>query len=157
MALSRRNKEVYDPIRKKWVIATPEELVRQKILQLLTRELGYPPHAIAIEKKLSRLPRLRQATVPPRRLDVVCYETDTFRPLLLIECKGVPLREKMLAQVMGYNAFIKAPLICLANEGEFLLGWENPKRAMTLDRLPSYGELRHEIPGTAEARPAGIC
>ena len=152
MVSSPQNKKVYDPIRKKWVIATPEELVRQKILNLLMHELGYPPHSIAIEKKLSELPHLQQEEVPVRRLDILCYETETLRPLLLIECKVVPLQEKMLAQVMGYNAFIKAPLICLANDGEFLLGWEDPKRAMSLNRLPNYKELCDEISGMGETR-----
>jgi hypothetical protein len=145
MVSSTQNKKVYDPIRKKWVIATPEELARQKILYLLTHELGYPPHAIAIEKKLSELPHLQQIEVPTRRIDILCYETGILRPLLLIECKGMPLQQKMLAQLMGYNAFIKAPLICLANDGEFLLGWEDPKRAMPLDRLPNYKKLCDEI------------
>lgn len=156
MASSPQNKKVYDPIRKKWVIATPEELVRQKILNLLTSELGYPSHAIVVEKKLSELPHLQEEEVPVRRLDILCYETRAFRPLLLIECKGIPLQEKMLAQVMGYNAFIKAPLICLANDGEFLLGWEDPKRVMTLDRLPSYRKLCNETSGMGETRSSTI-
>ena len=126
------------------MIATPEELVRQKILMLLTGKLGYPSHTIAIEKKLSELPHLQEKEVPIRRLDILCYESETLRPLLLIECKGIPLQEKMLSQVMGYNAFIKAPLICLANDKEFLLGWEDPKQAMSLDQLPSYKKLCDE-------------
>ncbi len=144
MVSSPQSREVYDSIRKRWVSATPEELVRQKLLSLLVDKLGYPPHAIAIEKKLSELPHLKEIEVPSRRVDILCYESETLRPLLLIECKGVPLQEKMLSQVMGYNAFIGAPLICLANDGQFLLGWEDPKQAITLDRLPSYEKLRDE-------------
>lgn len=144
MQSSPLSKKVYDPIRKKWFAATPEEIVRQKILALLTGELGYPPHAIVIERELSGLPHLQESKVPHRRLDILCYELETLRPLLLIECKGVPLQEKMLTQLMGYNAFINAPLICLANDGEFLLGWEDPKKAVSLDRLPSYNKLCNE-------------
>ena len=136
-----QNKKVYDPIRKKWVIETPEEVVRQKIVNLLTDERGYPSYVIVIEKKISELPHLLERKVPRRRLDILCYEAKTLRPLLLIECKGVPLQEKMFTQVMGYNVFIKAPLICLVNGQECLLGWEYPKRAMILDRFPSYKEL----------------
>ncbi len=141
MVLSPHTKEVYDSIRKKWLTATPEELVRQKILFLLVDKLGYPPHAIAIEKKLSELPHFQEVDVPSRRLDILCYESETLRPLLLIECKGISLQEKMLSQVMGYNAFIGAPLICLANDEEFLLGWKDPKQTVCLDRLPSYKEI----------------
>jgi len=145
MQLSVPNKKVYDPIRKKWMIASPEEKVRQKILDLLINQLGYPSHGIAIEKNLSELPHLQEKKVPIRRLDILCYEGKTFAPLLLIECKAIPLQEKMLTQIMGYNAFIKAPLICLANEQTFLLGWENPKARMTFDRLPPYKKLCDEI------------
>ncbi|MDJ0652149.1 MAG: type I restriction enzyme HsdR N-terminal domain-containing protein [Simkaniaceae bacterium] len=152
MVSSTQNKKIYDPIRKKWVMAIPEELVRQKILHLLTHELGYPPQAIAIEKKLSELPHLQQIEVPIRRLDILCCETKTLCPLLLIECKRTPLQQKMFAQLMGYNAFIKAPLICLANDREFLLGWEGPKRAMSLDRLPNYKELCDETSRMGETK-----
>lgn len=144
MGSSLQNKKVYDSVRKKWLIATPEELVRQKILLYLIEELGYPAHAIAIEKKLSELPHLQDQKVPDRRLDILCYESGSYRPLLLIECKGVSLQEKMLSQVMGYNAFIGAPLICLANEGEFLLGWVDETRPLPFERLPTYQTLCDE-------------
>lgn len=144
MGSSLQNKKVYDPIRRRWLVATPEELVRQRILLHLTQELGYPPHAIAIEKKLSELPMLKHREVPDRRLDILCFESETLRPLLLIECKGVSLQDKMLSQVMGYNAFIGAPLICLANEREFLLGWDDETRPLPFERLPTYQTLCDE-------------
>lgn len=95
-----------------------------------------------IEKKLSEFPQLQMKGVPHRRLDILCLEGESLRPLLLIECKGIPLTEKMLAQVMGYNAFIGAPLICLADEEGFLLGWRDPKQAICQDRIPTYEELK---------------
>lgn len=147
MVSSPQNKRLYDPIRKKWVGATPEEFVRQKVLDFLTGALGYPSHGIVVEKNLSELPHLQGEEVPLRRMDILCYETKSIRPLLLIECKKDPLQDKMLAQVMGYNAFVKAPLVCLANDKEFLLGWEDPKRAMVFDQLPSYGKLCNEVFG----------
>lgn len=144
MESSLPSKKVYDSVRKKWLVATPEELVRQKLLYHLVEELGYPSHAIIIEKKLSELPHLNQQKVPDRRLDILCYESGSCRPLLLIECKGVPLQKKMFSQVMGYNAFIGAPLICLANEGEFLLGWNDETKPLPFERLPTYQALRNE-------------
>lgn len=123
--------QVFDPIRKKWVEATPEEIVRQKILNHLIG-LGYPPHTIVVEKGLPE-------GAPRRRLDILCLESKTLRPLLLIECKSIPLQEKMLAQIAGYNSFVGAPLICLANEGEFMLQWEKDERVV--EHLPTYQEL----------------
>jgi hypothetical protein len=144
MGSSPPNKRVFDRVRKKWLIATPEERVRQKILLHLTEELGYPSHAIVIEKKLSELPHLYGQKVPDRRLDILCFESVELRPLLLIECKSVSLQEKMLSQVMGYNAFIGAPLICLANEREFLLGWGCETRPLPFKGLPTYQTLCDE-------------
>lgn len=144
MGSSLQSKKVYDAVRKKWLVATPEELVRQKILRYLTEKMGYPSHAIVIEKKLSELPHLQDQNVPDRRLDILCYESRSYRPLLLIECKGIALQEKMLSQVMGYNAYIGAPLICLANEGEFLLGWSDETRPLPFEGLPTYQTLCDE-------------
>lgn len=141
MGSSLPNKKVYDPIRKKWCVATPEECVRQKILIYLIEFLGYPPHAMSIEKKLSELPMVQGEKIPERRVDILCCESTSCRPLLLIECKGVPLSKKMLAQVSGYNAFIGAPLICLANDQELILGWGGDIRETPFKILPTYQAL----------------
>jgi len=137
MVLSPPNKQVYDSIRKKWVEATPEEIVRQKLLSFMVEHLGYPKHAFAIEKKLSEV--VQNAQVPNRRLDILCFETKSLKPLLLIECKAVSIHKKMFAQVMGYNAFIGAPLICLANQESTFLRWKDQE--VSQEGLPIYSEL----------------
>ncbi|MGE0198236.1 MAG: type I restriction enzyme HsdR N-terminal domain-containing protein [Simkaniaceae bacterium] len=137
MALSPPSKQVYDRIRKKWVEATPEELVRQKLLTFMIEKLGYPKHSLSVEKKLSEV--ADGYRLPNRRLDILCFETQTLRPLLLIECKAVPIHKKMLAQVMGYNAYIGAPFICLANQDSIFLGWRDQDRIQ--EGLPTYSEL----------------
>jgi len=143
MVSSPQRRQIYDPIRKKWIDALPEEVVRQKILSHLVNQLGYPPHAVVVEKKLSELPLVLGEKVPSRRIDILCLESETFRPLLLIECKAVPLQEKMFAQALGYNAYIKAPLICLANDEEFLLRWENDSSIKERNQLPTYESLKN--------------
>lgn len=47
--------QVYDPIRKKYVRATPEEFVRQQTIQFLIDYLGVPQDRIIVERTLSRL------------------------------------------------------------------------------------------------------
>lgn len=137
MVLSPRSRQVYDPIRRKWVDATPEEEVRQRLLLLLVEHLGYPKHCIAVEKNISEV--VVDTPVPNRRLDILCFESQTLKPLLLIECKAVPIHRKMLSQVMGYNAYIGAPVICLANQETIILGWENQE--LEKEALPKYSEL----------------
>ena len=144
MGLSPQNKEIYDPVREKWVDALPEEIVRQRMIRFLVTELGYPAHAILIEKSLSERPCLSrcQGRLPQRRIDILCHEAKTFRPLLLIECKATQIESKMFAQLLGYNAFIKAPLICLASPSAFSLRWEIKRDDLQPHEMPSYEELR---------------
>ena len=128
MASSPLNKrrEIYDPIRQKWIVATPEEIVRQKCISYLIENCQFPSSLISIEKKLSELPHLneRKKDLPERRLDLLCFGPKLAFPLLLIECKAVPLQDKMLSQVWGYNAYIGAPFIALVNGHELRMGWE---------------------------------
>lgn len=116
--------ELFDPFRRKWVVASPEELVRQKCLRRLTESLGYPASLIAVEKSLKELV---QGPFPPlRRADILCF-TQSGSPLLLIECKAVALNEAMQRQLKGYNYYVKAPFIALVNEGvELFASFEGP-------------------------------
>ena len=137
MVLSRHNnQQIYDSIRKKWVEATPEEIVRQKLIACMTQNLGYPEDALAVEKSLAELTLV---PVPNRRIDILCFNTKILKPLLLIECKAVPIQKKMFSQVLGYNAFIKAPFICIANQDSVFLGRNDQE--IVQNGLPTYLDL----------------
>ena len=82
--------------------------------------------------------------MPLRRLDILCYQTETVRPLLLIECKGTLVQEGMFSQIMGYNALIQAPLVCLVGQTEWIFQWNDPKRSVTFKGLPTYQTLCDE-------------
>lgn len=117
-------------IRKQWVAALPEEHVRQRLIQHLINDLGFPRGGIAVEMPLVQMPHLqgRGLVVPDRRADIVCFSTDnnvrgTLVPLLMVECKAVPLTSKVLQQVTGYNHFVQATFIAVANAEELRTGW----------------------------------
>ena len=57
---------VFDPIRKKWLILSPEELVRQLLVIFLINEKGYNKNRIALEKALKVNGMLR-------RWDILIY------------------------------------------------------------------------------------
>ena len=100
----------------------PEELVRQNYIKKLLRQ-GFNPHLIIVEKKISQLPHLineDKRFFPNRRIDILCYRLDgaILRPHLLVECKAVKLNDSMRRQLMGYNYYIKAPLISLVSVEE---------------------------------------
>ncbi|NGX27599.1 MAG: hypothetical protein K940chlam6_01537, partial [Chlamydiae bacterium] len=58
MVLSKQKDSLYDPFRKLWVAALPEEVVRQKLLHVMITQLGFPKNFLVVEKQLSELPHL---------------------------------------------------------------------------------------------------
>lgn len=101
-------------IRKIPVASTPEEEVRQALLHHMVFVAGYPRELISVETSLSSLPN-RDLKVPDRRADILVYTPVSLKPLMLVECKAVPLNADALRQALGYNHFVGAPWIVLAN------------------------------------------
>ena len=67
---------VFDPIRKKWIILTPEEHVRQYMIGHFTEVLHYPPSLMAVEKTI-------QVGNLSKRFDIVVYSRD-HKPWMLV-------------------------------------------------------------------------
>lgn len=141
---------VYCPIRTAWVKSTPEEKVRQQLLFQMIR-LGYPANHITVERKIKELPHLGIASTsfPNRRIDILCYATGLhpdvpLYPLLLIECKAVPLTKAVMRQVAGYNFFVGALFYAVANEKSVSVNGKNQQEQIW-ERLPSYAELMVHI------------
>lgn len=157
MESSSPNKgELYDPFRKKWVAATPEEKVRQTLLQKMTLELSYPRELLTIEKALSEMPHLQggaYSAAPLRRADVLCFAKGihpehSLYPLLLIECKEcASLAEEAKQQVIGYNYFIKACFVAVAYPKGIQWGYYDSKLQSYSfsSSLPSYPRLMQAV------------
>jgi hypothetical protein len=139
--------QVFDRVRNLWVAATPEEIVRQKLLIQMIDHLDYPQNLLAVEKDLRQLPHLSlDPHLPDRRADILSFYKDasqSLSPLLLIECKEVELDQHALDQLLGYNYFVKAPFIAMANPNEVKFGfYESRSKAYEfLNGLPSYSQL----------------
>lgn len=149
---------IYCAVRKDFVADQPEERVRQALITKMTGELGFPKSTIGVEKALSQMPHITSVDVPLRRADIVCFakgihpEYDLY-PLLLIECKAVPLNAKVLQQVAGYNLYMKAPFVCVANLSEVKTGWLDRKSGnyQYIDTLPSYEKLLKAVVASGNA------
>lgn len=100
---------VWDQIRKKWLVLTPEEHVRQCLIQFLIEEKAVPSGLISLEKGL-KVDRRR------KRYDLLVYGRDGS-PLLACECKApyVPLDKHAALQLAVYNSEIKAPFLLWTN------------------------------------------
>ena len=147
---SQNKKRIYDPFRQMWVVATPEEIVRQKLLQKMMQELSYPKELISVERALSDLCIHKgNKKTPSRRVDIVCFARkgpSHFIPLVIIECKeSHSLAKEALSQVKGYNAFLGAPFIAVSSpEGETLAYYLEGKEHF-LPYLPPYPALLQAV------------
>lgn len=142
-----RNK-VYCFLRNKWVVALPEEVIRQQLMNLMVNQLGYPKGSLSIETDLREVPHLKASALalPERRADLIAYakgihpQWDLY-PLLLVECKAVALSKKSMIQLVGYNHVLKAAFIALTNGKEMQFGWSENGKYRFIDQLPSYESL----------------
>ncbi len=103
------NKEIiFDEVRKRWVKLTPEEWVRQNMIQFLLQTAKYPASLFSIEKEI-KLGDLR------KRCDIIVYKASL--PWMIIECKepNVPINEVTLQQILRYHLALPVPYLCLSN------------------------------------------
>lgn len=99
-------KSLYDPVRKLWVVATPEEVVRQTTLRWMIEQGGFDPRFLMVER-LVGFGISRQT----RRLDIAYAvpKSLTTQPsiYLIVECKahftGAKQLEEAKRQVLGYQ------------------------------------------------------
>ena len=123
---------IFDEVRKKNVILTPEEWVRQNFLHYLIYDLNYPRSKIAIEKEFKINDR-------KKRFDLLVFDENT-EPFLLLECKSQveELNEKVLKQCLNYNINFEVPYLVISN-GDYTFAWHLEKgSARLLNELPSY-------------------
>ena len=99
---------IFDNIRKKYLVLTPEEWVRQNFIEFLVQEKNYPKGLIEIEKGL-KLNELQ------KRVDVLVYKN--AQPLVLIECKApsVNINQDVFEQIGRYNSHFKVPYLIVTN------------------------------------------
>ncbi|HEY5236732.1 MAG TPA: type I restriction enzyme HsdR N-terminal domain-containing protein [Rhabdochlamydiaceae bacterium] len=144
-------KQVYDNIRQQWVAATPEEIVRQRWIQKMVQELGFPKELLVIERELKMLPHLQQHPypLPTRRVDVLSFgkgASEIF-PLLLIECKDEALSQQALDQALAYNTFVQAYYVAIVNQDQIRLKYNLACKKCEIEHLPSFKDLMEAVSG----------
>uniref|UniRef100_UPI00404953B4 type I restriction enzyme HsdR N-terminal domain-containing protein n=1 Tax=Flavobacterium sp. TaxID=239 RepID=UPI00404953B4 len=100
---------IFDEIRRKFVVLTPEEWVRQHVVHHLIYEKKYPKSHINVEKKIS----LNGLT---KRYDVVVFNADGSYQIL-VECKApqVTISQTTFDQIARYNMVIEATFLMVTN------------------------------------------
>lgn len=133
---SKENKlYIFDPIRKKSVVLTDEEWVRQHFLSYLMQEKKYPPSLIAVERQCL-VNGLR------KRTDIIVFNRKGS-PHILVECKapGIPVNREVFDQVARYNMSLEADFLILTNgmHHVFCRMDHVNQRYEFLTELPEYG------------------
>ena len=108
-------REVLDPVRRRWVVLTPEEWVRQLTIAMLHERYGYPLELMQVEGAIT-------VNGQTRRCDIVVYGTDG-KPHIIVECKrpDVPINQKVCDQACRYNTVLQVPYLILTNGKQMII------------------------------------
>lgn len=137
--IKRKNQSfIFDPIRKKELVLTPEEWVRQNFVQYLIREKQYPA-------SLTRLEMSFKVNKWVRRSDIVVFNSEG-KPVVLVECKApsIKIDQKVFDQIARYNMVLRSEILIVTNGVQHFC-CRMDYRAATyhyLDQIPGYLELQ---------------
>ena len=101
--------EVYDIVRKKYIILQPEEWVRQLVIHYLITEKNAPLSKMRVEKGLT-------VNELAKRCDILMYDTQV-KPFFLVECKAANVRidQTTFEQIARYNLPLQVPYLLVTN------------------------------------------
>ncbi len=103
-------KYIYDIIRKKYILLTEEEKVRQITINYLITELEIPISHISTEKGFLIETGLK------KRFDVIVYDRHG-KIAILIECKStkIKINSKVIDQILIYNQKLNSKYLMVTN------------------------------------------
>ena len=127
---------VFDPIRKKHIVLTPEEWVRQNFIQFLIEEKNYPASLIAVEMVINLLNT-------KKRCDIVLYNNKGL-PQMIVECKApsIKISQDTFDQIVRYNMTLKTNLMVVTNGLQHYVCMINHQNQCYhfLKEIPVYGD-----------------
>lgn len=100
---------IFDFIRKKELLLTPEEWVRQHFIQFLIHQKGYSKNFISLEKGL-------QLNDLKKRTDILVYDING-KPSVLVECKApnIKITQDVFDQAARYNMVYRVKHLVVTN------------------------------------------
>ncbi|WP_298953022.1 type I restriction enzyme HsdR N-terminal domain-containing protein [uncultured Nonlabens sp.] len=106
---TEKGRAIFDQIRKKFVILTPEEWVRQHVVLFLLSRKRIPKNLLNVEKQLI-------IAGTSKRYDILSYNTDGSIHLI-VECKAPEVRidQSVFDQIARYNLAVKAQYLMVTN------------------------------------------
>jgi type I restriction enzyme M protein len=145
-----RGNEIFSPLRQKWILLTPEEMVRQQYLRVLVEEYGFTHEQIAEEMEVTGRGSAQA------RADFVIWRTPQDKtaeksPLIVVECKAdnVTINPAVYAQGENYARLTGAPFFVTHNHRETrcwrVLHDKMPKHVEEIDGIPHADATDKEI------------
>jgi len=132
--------EIFDAIRKRFVVLTPEEWVRQNFIRYLIEEKHFPASLMAVEKGL-------KVNGMHKRTDIVQYNK-LGNPVLIVECKApeVKLGQDTFDQAARYNMTLQVDYLIITNGMEHYACRMNyaEKEIKFLRELPDFEIINNE-------------
>jgi len=129
--------EVFDPLRKKFVVLTDEEWVRQNLINYLSIDKKVPMTMMASERGL-------MVNNMPKRFDLLIFSSNG-NPIMIVECKAphIPVNEEVFYQAARYNITLQVKYLLITNGLEHHCIQVNYKTGETqfLKEIPLYHEL----------------
>lgn len=125
---------VWDIVRRKYVVLTPEEWVRQQFMHFLINQNGYPRSLMKVESGL-RVNKMN------KRSDLMILGRDGF-PWMLVECKSpyVAIDQDALVQAVNYNRTYRAAYLVLTNGMEQIICKTRENSVEVVEKLPPFPE-----------------
>lgn len=104
-----KHQMIFDGIRKKWLVLTPEEWVRQHMIRYLIEDKNYPASLMAIEMGIT-------LNGTKKRCDIAMYNNKA-EAIALVECKAptVKITQAAFDQIARYNMELKVKYLVVSN------------------------------------------
>ena len=126
---------IFDPVRRRYVTLTPEEWVRQHVIQFLIKSKDCPAGLLSVEGSINLF---RTA----KRYDLAVFDRQG-KPLLVVECKSpdVALNQSVIDQIIRYNMTVNAPYLYVTNGLIHLFLKKDQKGYRQIKELPLFSDL----------------
>jgi type I site-specific restriction endonuclease len=133
----KEKKYIFDEIRRRFVLLTPEEWVRQHVVKYLVQTKSFPQMLMAVEKGFSHNRRMQ-------RYDILVYDR-IGDPLMIVECKAptVEINQNAFDQAGRYNLKHRAPYMLITNGRKHYCCRMNLKNKeyKFLPEIPEYNDM----------------
>jgi hypothetical protein len=124
---------IWDPIRQKWILLSPEEWVRNLLIHYLVFVKKMGKSYLSVEKEI-------RIGLSRKRFDLVIYDGD-LKPWMAIECKApdINLSEKTISQVVRYNQALECTYVAITNGHEIhIFKEQHSHHWISIESWPSW-------------------